>query len=121
MTVGISWLAWVVACALTAGAHDLWLEPETVPGAKGDDLALHLRLGDQFKTVEERPLQRDHVTRFDLFSDRAKRRDLAATGQEGQAPAAKTAARPRYTARGNGPGAKADHDGSRQVQSLPGR
>ena len=81
--------ALVCAGALTAGAHDLWLEPETIPGAKGDDLVLHLRMGDQFKTEEERPLQKDRVARFDLFSDRTKRRDLQAMGQDAQTPAAK--------------------------------
>lgn len=91
----IGWLAVVCAGACSAGAHDLWLEPETVPGAnKSDDLALHLRLGDQFKTAEERPLQKDHVARFDLFSDRVRRRDLEAAGQEGQAPAARVRREP---------------------------
>ena len=75
--------------AWTAEAHDFWLEPEIVPAVRGEDLALHLRMGDQFKTEEERPLQKDRVARFDLFSDRAKRRDLLAAGQEGQVPAAK--------------------------------
>ena len=88
----VVWLG--LACATgtwTARAHDLWLEAETVaaPAAKGEESVLHLRLGDQFKTLEERPLQKDRVTRFDLFSDRAKRRDLLAAGQEGQQPVAK--------------------------------
>ena len=90
----VGWLALVLlglAGARTARAHDLWLEPELLPSAagKGEETVLHLRLGDQFKTGEERPLQKDHVARFDLFSDRAKRRDLLAAGQEGQQPAAK--------------------------------
>ena len=88
----MGWLAVALVCVLgvsAAGAHDLWLEAETLPGAKGEDLLLHLRMGDQFKTEEELALQKDHVTRFDLFSDRAKRRDLLATGQEAQVPAAK--------------------------------
>ena len=88
----LGWLAVALVCVLgttAAVAHDLWLEAETLPDPKGDDLLIHLRLGDQFKTEEERPLQKDHVTRFDLFSDRVRRRDLLATGQEGQEPAAK--------------------------------
>ncbi len=92
------WAAWLalvflsLAGARMGRAHDLWLEPETaVPTAagKGEETVLHLRMGEQFKTEEERPLQKDHVTRFDLFSDRAKRRDLLSAGQEGQEPAAK--------------------------------
>lgn len=88
----VGMLAAVFAClagALTAGAHDFWLEPETTPAAKGDELVLRLRMGEQFKTEEERPLQKDRIARFDLFSDRRQRRDLLAAGQEGQTPAAK--------------------------------
>ena len=87
--------AWAVACCLwligvaTAGAHDFWLEPEVVPAGKGEELALRLRMGEQLKTEEERALQKDRITRFELFSDRAKKRDLLATGQEGQMPVAK--------------------------------
>ena len=69
-------------------AHDLWLEPNVPLAARGDELVLHLRLGDAFKGDEERPLQKDHVERFDLFSDRARRRDLLAAGKDEQTPAA---------------------------------
>ena len=88
----VGWLAVALVCVagpLTAGAHDFWLEPETVAVGKGEELVLHLRMGDQFKTEEERPLQKDRVARFDLFSDRTRRRDLLAAGQEGQMPAAR--------------------------------
>ncbi len=70
-------------------AHDLWLEPETVSAGKGEELTLHLRMGTQLKTEEERTLQKDRVARFELLSDRAKKRDLLAAGQEGQMPVAK--------------------------------
>ncbi len=86
------WLAMVIIClagAATAGAHDFWLEPETVPVGKGEELVLHLQMGTQLKTEEERPLQKDRVARFEIYSDRAKKRDLLAAGQEGQVPAAK--------------------------------
>ncbi len=89
------WLAAVaVVCAClvgaaTAGAHDFWLEPEAVPMGKGEELALHLRMGTPLKTEEERALQKDRITRFELFSDQAKKRDLLAAGQEGQTPVAK--------------------------------
>ena len=89
----VAWLALGLAGVfgvLTADAHDLWLEAEiSPPTPKAEESALHLRLGEQFKAEEERPLQKDHVARFDLFSDRAKRRDLLTAGQEGQQPAAK--------------------------------
>ncbi len=84
---GILVCLWLAGMA-TAGAHDYWLEPEAAPQGKGEEIALHLRMGEQFKTEEERPLQKDRITRFDLFSDRAKKRDLLA-GQEGQMPVAK--------------------------------
>ena len=50
---------------------------------------LRLLLGDAFVSEEERALQKDHVSRFDFFSDRTGRRDLLATGKDGQTPAAK--------------------------------
>lgn len=89
----LRWLAtafvWLAVGATTATAHDYWLEPETVPSGKGEETALHLRMGERLKTEEERPLQKDRVARFELFSDRTKKRDLLATGQEGQLPVAK--------------------------------
>ena len=72
-----------------ASAHDLWLEPTAPLAARGDELVIHLREGDAFKGDEERSLQKDHVERFDLFSDRARRRDLLATAKDEQTPAAR--------------------------------
>ncbi len=88
------WLGWLAllgalaSAAAHARAHDLWLEPNAPLAAHGDELTLHLREGDAFKSDEERPLQKDHVERFDLFSDRARRRDLLAAGKEEQTPVA---------------------------------
>ena len=56
---------------------------------KGEEWVLHLRMGEQLKTEEERPLQKDRIARFDLFSDQARKRDLLAAGQEGQMPGGK--------------------------------
>ena len=92
------WKRWAVGlgigCAClaggwTAGAHDYWLEPEIVPAAKGEDLLLHLRMGEQLKTEEERPLQKDRISRFDFFSDHLKKRDLLEFAPEGKTPVAK--------------------------------
>lgn len=89
------WLGWLALLGTLAGglvetrAHDLWLEPNAPLAARGDELSLHLREGDAFKGDEERPLQKDHVERFDLFSDRARRRDLLATGKDEQTPVAR--------------------------------
>ena len=79
----------LTVAAAEARAHDLWLEPSVPLAAHGDELILRLYEGDAFKSDEERPLQKDHVERFDLFSDRARRRDLLATGQDEQTPVAK--------------------------------
>ena len=78
--------------SLTAGAaaYDFWLEPDSAFASKGDELMLHLRMGDRLQTEEERPLQKDRVVRFDLFGNEAVRRDLLALGAEGQMPAART-------------------------------
>lgn len=75
--------------AIQAQAHDLWIESSVPLAARGDEMILHLFLGEAFKSEEERPLQKDHITRFDLFSDRARRRDLLAMGQDEQLPVAK--------------------------------
>lgn len=72
-----------------ARAHDLWLEPAAPLAARGDESILHLMFGDAFAGTEERPLQKDHVARFDIFPDRARRRDLLAIGQDEQTPAAR--------------------------------
>ena len=88
----VGWLGLGCAClagVLTAGAHDYWLEPEIVPSAKSEDVVLHLRMGEQLKTEEERPLQKDRISRFDLFSDRLKKRDLLELSPEGKTPVAK--------------------------------
>ena len=83
------WLGVWLAGAMRLSAHDLWLEPNVPLAARGDELMLHLQFGDGFKSEEERPLQKDHVLRFDLFSDRAQRRNLLMSGQDEQLPAAK--------------------------------
>lgn len=71
-------------------AHDDWLEPETVnAGTKNEQRTLHLRTGEGFKPEEERTLQKDRISRFDLYADQERRRDLLAAGQEGQKPVAK--------------------------------
>ena len=98
--VPVPWrsLGWMAAVALVAGSgsraagKDFWLEADppvavAAPAAgKGTERALHLRTGDGFKADEERPLQKDRTGRFDLYADQARRRDLLATGQEGQLP-----------------------------------
>ena len=80
--------AWV-GFVFPASAHDLWLEPSVPLAARGDELLLHLHLGDGFVSEEERPLHKEHVTRFDFFSDHTQKRNLLAAGQDGQLPAAK--------------------------------
>ena len=72
-----------------AGAHDYWLEPGSPWAARGDEVAMHLWMGSLLKNDEERPLQKERVTRFDLFGDRSGRRDLLAQGGEGQLPVSK--------------------------------
>ncbi len=86
--------------------------------ARGDELILHLREGDAFKSDEERPLQKDHVDRFDLFSDRARRRDLLAAGKDDQTPAARARLESGAALAVMDRRAAADHDAARQVQPL---
>ena len=79
----------VCLSGIVAGAsgRDLWLEADLIGTAKPPgERALHLREGEQGKAVEERPLQKERVTRFDLYADQVRKRDLLATGQEGQTP-----------------------------------
>ena len=72
-----------------ARAHDYWLEPGSPWAARGDEMVLHLWMGGLLKGEEERPLQKERLSRFDLFGDRSGRRDLSAQGREGQVPVAK--------------------------------
>ncbi len=81
--LAVPWMANV------ASASDYWLEPSRAPGAKGEELILHLQMGDRLKTEEEKPLQKDRIARFDLYGDRTARRDLLAAGQENQSPTAR--------------------------------
>ena len=120
------WKWWAVGlgigCACLAGgwtasAHDFWLEPEIVPAAKGEDLVLHLRMGEQLKTEEERPLQKDRISRFDFFSDHFKKRDLLEFGAGGKNPGGEDASsRNGGVSGGDGSAALAHRDGTRQVQ-----
>lgn len=72
-----------------AHAHDFWLEPASALATRGDELVLHLNMGEHLVTEEERPLQKDRVLRFDFYGDRSGRRDLLKAGTEGQTPAAR--------------------------------
>lgn len=64
--------------------------PGAAPAAvRGEERGLHLRVGEAFRPEEERPLVKERISRFDLYADQAKRRDLLAAGQEGQTPVAK--------------------------------
>lgn len=86
------WLLVAFLClagVTVARAHDFWLEPETVPAANGEEVLLHLRMGERFKTEDERSLQKDRIARFDLLSDRLKRRDLLFARKDGETPVAK--------------------------------
>ena len=83
------WLGIVAGGLHRARAHDYWLEPGSPWAARGDELVMHLWLGEKLKGEEERPLQKERITYFDLFGDRSGRRDLLAAGREGQVPVAK--------------------------------
>ena len=88
----VGWLMWLgawIAAGERARAHDLWLEPSAALVSRGDELVLHLQFGDAFKSEDERPLQKDHISRFDLFSDRARRRNLLLDEPDDQTPVAK--------------------------------
>ena len=80
----------VVAGGGRAQAHDYWLEPGSPWASRGDETVLHLWMGSLLKSEEERPLQKERLSRFDLFGDRSGRRDLLAQGRDGQLPVART-------------------------------
>ena len=93
------WLGWagVMVClwgtAGGASGRDLWLEADaataTATAKPPGERALHLRAGDGEKPEEELPLQKERTSRFDLYADQTRKKDLLAAGQEGQAPVAK--------------------------------
>ena len=88
-------LTWVATLSLLTGLHpgakggDFWLEVEGAAPGKPGERMLHLREGEGFKPEAELPLQKERTSRFDLYADQTRRRDLLAAGQEGQIPVAK--------------------------------
>ena len=96
MALGREWIAWagVMVCAWgligEANGRDLWLEADLNGTAKPPaERALHLRAGEAGKAEEELSLQKDRTTRFDLYADQARKKDLLATEQTEQIPVAK--------------------------------
>jgi uncharacterized GH25 family protein len=71
--------------AVTAYSHDYWFEPESFFAPAGGKVRVRLYVGEGLKGEEERPLQKERISRFQMFSA-GKRQDLLAAGQEGQMP-----------------------------------
>lgn len=68
-------------------AHDYWLEPETFFPAVGQRIALRLHLGDGFTSEDERPLQRQRTTVYQLLGG-GRTVNLLDQGEEGKTPSA---------------------------------
>jgi len=76
----------VIVLALTASvahAHDFWIEPASHVPVAGTDLAVRLRVGDDFQG-EEFPYSKRHATRFEVLTGN---RATAVRGEDQQKPA----------------------------------
>jgi len=71
--------------AVIAYSHDYWFEPEVFFAPAGGSVRVRLYVGEGLKSQEERPLQKERTSRFQMFSA-GKTQDLLAAGQEGQTP-----------------------------------
>lgn len=54
--------------AISAFAHEYWLEPEKFTLAPDEKVAVRLFVGDALKDKEEKPFQTSKTTMFDIFS-----------------------------------------------------
>jgi uncharacterized GH25 family protein len=88
-------LATLAVTLLTVGlpvfAHDYWLEPDAFFLPVGESVHVHLHLGDDFKSEEEKPFQKKPTVKFQLLSAK-ETQDLAAAGEEGKKPVARVKA-----------------------------
>ena len=89
----------VVLLLLVSGvlAHDYWLSPGSFFLPVGGATAVRMFVGDEFKREEERVLQKDQTSRFELVSPNGKTEDLLSAGQSDQSPVAHL----RFNAPGN--------------------
>jgi uncharacterized GH25 family protein len=71
--------------AVTAYSHDYWFEPEAFFAPAGGNVHVRLYVGEGLRSEEERPLQKEGASRFQMFSA-GKTQDLLAAGREGQMP-----------------------------------
>jgi uncharacterized GH25 family protein len=84
---------------LAAGvlAHDYWMSPGSFFLQVGGSTPVRLFVGDEFKREEERVLQKDQTSRFELVSPKGSIEDLLPAAQRDQSPIA----RPRFNIAGN--------------------
>lgn len=80
------WLAVLLTgAALPASAHDYWLQADNYHLSAGQQLVVHLNMGDGFEVQEEKAHQVERTERFELrLKDDV--RDLAAATPEGHKP-----------------------------------
>lgn len=71
--------------AVSAFAHEYWLEPEKFRLAPNEKTAVRLFVGDALKDKEEKPFQTAKTMRFDIFSAN-KTLDLKTTAADGAMP-----------------------------------
>jgi uncharacterized GH25 family protein len=77
-------LAFVLACAGTARAHDFWAEPASHTPKAGEPLTIRLQVGDHF-AGEEFPRSSRHCERFEVLDPAGVA--LAVAGKDKEKPA----------------------------------
>lgn len=72
-----------------ARAHDMWLEPDALFTAAGQEVTISLHVGEHFHAEEQKPLRRADVLGFRLLTMRRQPQDLLAGAKEDQRPVAR--------------------------------
>lgn len=83
--IKFSAVAVLLFAALPAFSHDYWFVPEIFFAPERASIGVRLIVGDEFKIQEERPLQKEKTSRFQMFSAE-RTEDLLTAGTEGQNP-----------------------------------
>lgn len=85
LCVSVVLLVFIAAPVL---AHDYWFAPESFFIPVGASTRVHLYVGDEFKREEERQLQKERTSRFEMLSAKLPPLNLIAAGQDNQTPVA---------------------------------
>lgn len=84
----VATLSLLLVATIPVFAHDYWFKPESYFARVGGNLQVRLYVGDEYKIIEERLLQRERTVSFQMFTAKQPPVDLAAQGKDNQSPVA---------------------------------